>query len=213
MQRSGDGVRAVIFTADDDPASFCAFSRFRHFYFVERLGWQLDVKEGLETDAFDSDAAIYCIVLDQGQIIGGWRALPTEAPYLAQTAFPQLATLGTYPRRPDVWEMTRLGATRHQALIYGLMFRFALQKRAHSLVAVVDTAHERLLRRHGIRTRRYGAPQHIGVTTRGRAIEAIAGEIPLADQDPRVIDRFLAGTRLAEISDETLVLRSAGISA
>ncbi|WAC27855.1 acyl-homoserine-lactone synthase [Ancylobacter sp. SL191] len=196
---------------NDDPESFQAFSRFRHFYFVEQLGWPLRADDGHERDEFDGGDAIYCVLFEENEVIGGWRALPTEGPYLGATVFPQLATLASYPRRPDAWEVTRLGGTRHQALTYGLMFHFAQQKQAHALVAVVDTAHERLLRRLGIRTRRYGPPQQVGFTTHGRSIEAVAGEIPMEDQDPGVINRFLMRNHTVDIADATLALRSASI--
>ncbi|WGD29870.1 acyl-homoserine-lactone synthase [Ancylobacter sp. WKF20] len=198
---------------NDDPGSFQAFSRFRHFYFVEQLGWPLQTDDGYERDEFDGGEAVYCVLFEENEVIGGFRALPTERPYLGLTVFPQLATLASYPRRPDAWEVTRLGGTRHQALTYGLMFHFARQQRARALVAVVDTAHERLLRRLGIRTRRYGPPQQIGVTIHGRSIEAVAGEIPIGDQDPDVLDRFLICNHTVDIADATLVLRSASIPA
>jgi hypothetical protein len=85
------------------------------------------------------------------------------------------------------------------------MFYFARTHNARALVALVDLTYERFLRRLGIVTRRYGEPGLIGHDLDARPIEAVAGEIPLADQRGSHFESLLAISRNMEIIDETLV--------
>jgi len=212
------GVRVTIARRADDPEIIAAFSSFRKKLFVEKFGWELPTKGDREQDEFDVASTEYCVMARGRQIVGGFRAVRTDRPYLASALFPQLATLRDYPRRPDIWEISRFGVLsddRGHALAlanYGLMFRFARSRRATALVALADLAYERYLRILGIRTRRYGPPPMVGRDREGRDLICVAGEIPLADQKAERIAKLIDLTSHLEIND-ALVLGPEAISA
>jgi len=81
--------------------------RQRKRVFVDQMGWRLDCEDGFEIDEFDSADAIYLLHEDaQGQLRASARMLPTEAPHLLGTVFPDLCP-GGVPCGPDIWESTR----------------------------------------------------------------------------------------------------------
>lgn len=212
-------VRAVFCRADDDPVIVSDLQRLRKRLFVDQLGWTLAICADREIDAFDQPDTCYCALYQDEILVGGFRAIRTDHDYLAQTVFPQLASVRDYPRRRDAWEISRFGLAPDSAseelarLNYGLMFRFAAARQANALVAIADLVHERYLRAIGIRTRRYGPPQVIGTDAFGRDLLCVAGEIPLGDQRGLRMDPLLSSVNSIEVHDATLVRRPAAISA
>lgn len=82
--------------------------RYRHRVFVDRLGWALEARSGLEFDQFDRDDTLHLIALrDDGELIGIARLLPTDRPYLMAEVFPQLHAHAAMPCSPEVWELSR----------------------------------------------------------------------------------------------------------
>jgi N-acyl-L-homoserine lactone synthetase len=212
-------LRAVICTEQQRPEVIDLIYRFRSELFVETYGWTLDVQEGRERDQFDTPAAVHCALIRDQQVVGGFRAVRADNDYLARCVFPQLAAVKSYPQRPDAWEISRFGVLpgpdQHELakLNYSLMFRFAQVRQAAALVALVDLNHERLLKLLGIRTRRYGPPQIIGINMRGEALWGVAGEIPLAEQQGSRFRGLLTLAKQVEIEDEALVLGRTRVSA
>ncbi|MBU2531970.1 MAG: GNAT family N-acetyltransferase [Alphaproteobacteria bacterium] len=203
----------------DHPDRIENFYRFRYNLFVKTLGWQLDTEPGREIDQFDHSSAEYCVVTENDKIIAGFRAVRTDHDYLAAKIFPNLATTRDYPRRADIWEISRFGIAPHLAgtdvakINYSLMMRFARHRNATALVALADLVYERYLRTLGIRTRRYGPPQVIGTNTQGRKLRCVAGEIPLPDQVKGRVDTLIAYTEQMDIEDAALVFGHSAISA
>ncbi|MCU0731136.1 MAG: hypothetical protein MUE84_06075 [Hyphomonas sp.] len=201
-----------------DPLTL-AFGEFRKQLFVDKLGWSLRTADGMEFDEFDDENAIYTVLLKTSVIIGGFRAIRTDHPYLARSIFPGLAQWRAYPATPDCWEISRFGVLTDEdqgavaQAAYSAMFRFALRRQAKALVALADPTYERYLATLGIRTLRYGPPTVIGHDVHGRPLEALVGEIPLTGQASQ---RFLSLLKIAnsmEHSDETLVLGSEAVPA
>lgn len=219
MQSTSRQLHAVFCTEEQNRSVVDQLFRFRKALFVDVLGWDLKVENGRERDQFDTACAVYCALFRNGILIGGFRAIRTDHPYLAQTVFPQLATFAAYPQRHDVWEVSRFGVLPSDAgsltarLLYSLMFHFARQCGASALVALADLRYERFLTQLGIRTRRYGPPQVIGVDESGRPLSLVAGDIPLANQRGWRFDALLKLVDDVEITDETLVLGSDRLSA
>ena len=126
-----DQLSAVFCTDEQNPNVTDRFFQFRKSLFIDALRWDLNELEGREKDQFDTASAVYCILHRKGRVIAGFRAIRTDRPYLAQTVFPQLATLAPYPQRRDVWEVSRFGVAPAEAgsptarILYSLMFRFA----------------------------------------------------------------------------------------
>lgn len=210
-------LRAIIFHEESNLEMAAAFFRFRKALFVDECGWSLPVCSDAETDQFDTSDASYCILLQEETVIGGFRAIRCDMPYLARCVFPHLATTRPYPERPDYWEISRFGVDRHHrkygAALYAVMFRFAETRRAKALVAVADLGHERLLSKIGIRTRRYGPPITLDDDGIAEPIQIVAGEIPLAEQDRSRLQFLRKSAESMEIRDDTLVWRPVRVSA
>jgi N-acyl-L-homoserine lactone synthetase len=168
-------------------------------------------------DQFDTDIANYCALYSNDTIVGGFRAIRCDYPYLGREMFPHLATIRPYPDRPDYWEISRFGVRRchskYGLFLYAVMFRFAEMRRARALVAVADLSHERLLGKIGIRTRRYGPPAWLGSEQCVEPIQIVAGEIPIAEQDRTRLQFLRTRADAVEIRDDTLVWRPAAVSA
>lgn len=201
--------RATIVNDSVDRQVVLKLQAFRKDIFVNRLGWSLQTSGDYELDEFDNENAIHCGVFDGPELVGGFRAVRSDHPYLAATHFPHFASLKPFPRRADVWEISRF-ATKGESsdisrLTYGVMLRFARSRNASSLVALVDLHHERLLRRLGIKTRRFGAPQIVGYDRSGKALTAVAGEIPMLEQPDEGFQTVLTSANVVEMTDETLV--------
>jgi N-acyl-L-homoserine lactone synthetase len=218
MQDPVDRYHALITTEERDPANVQALLRLRKRLFVDGCGWQLRISGDLERDQFDTWHTEHCLLFCESDLVGGFRAIRTDYPYLTRSVFPHLA-VRPFPTRRDVWEISRFGVlptageARSARLNYALMFRFAEIRGAKALVAVADLTYERFLERMRIRTRRYGPPQVIGTDTNGTPLSAVAGEIRINNRDNPGLTKFLDLGRQLEIHDATYVLRRSAVSA
>lgn len=194
-----------------------ALFRFRKRLFVDQLQWDLAVTENHERDQFDRPDTVHCLLLADRDVAGVFRAIRADQPYLAETVFPSLAQLTPYPKRHDIWEVSRFGVSAAHplapAVTFSLMFLFAQSVGLHSLVAITDTAFERALRGFGIRTRRYGPPKSIGHDRRGRPLTGVAGEIVMAAQSGDRFQTLLTHAHQIEVDDASDVLGRERISA
>jgi acyl-homoserine lactone synthase len=87
---------------------FDPYFRLRHDIYVKQRKWMaLDRPDGREIDQFDTEDAVYLFCIDNGQLIGAMRALPTFLPTLMSDIFPYLNIRGPI-RRPDVYELSRI---------------------------------------------------------------------------------------------------------
>jgi acyl homoserine lactone synthase len=152
---------------------------YRHDVFIEHLGWNLHVRDGLELDQFDRDGETVYVVAQQedGTIQGCARLLPTLGPYLLSEVFPQLLNGLAPPSSSDVWELSRFAAVDLSnktgsgasaqysspvalALIQAAM-DCAKQLGAKRLITVSPVGVERLMSRAGINAHRAGPPMVI----------------------------------------------------
>jgi acyl-homoserine lactone synthase len=86
-----------------------AHFRLRHEVYVAERNWkELERADGLERDQFDNQVATYILAIDQGEIVGGSRLLPTMQPHLLSEVFPHLASVRGLPRAADTYEWTRM---------------------------------------------------------------------------------------------------------
>lgn len=210
-------VLAILFQREDNQELTGSLDRLRKALFIDERGWKLPSRSGGETDQFDGPDATYCALSVAGRVIGGFRAIRCDRPYLGITLFPQLATTRSYPQRSDYWEISRFGVLRdHKSLgvgLYAIMFGFADMVRAKALVAVTDLGHERLLSKIGVRTRRYGPPMSLRPDQSERPLQVVAGDIPIAQQKPETVRLLQSYAEEIEIRNETLVQRPVRISA
>ncbi|MEH2567102.1 acyl-homoserine-lactone synthase [Bradyrhizobium sp. AZCC 2289] len=218
MPHPFDRYHALFTTEELDPAHVQAMLRLRKRLFVDHCGWMLSTIGEVERDQFDAWYTEHCLLFFGSDLVGGFRAIRTDYPYLTQSVFPQLA-VRRFPNRRNVWEISRFGVLPAAAqawsarLNYALMFRFAELRGAEALVAMADLSYERFLQRMNIRTRRFGPPQVIGADSRGRSLTAVAGEIPVKQGDNPGLGKFLDLGRQLEITDATHVLGRSSISA
>ncbi|WP_341686313.1 acyl-homoserine-lactone synthase [Limnohabitans sp.] len=161
------------------PHVFERMGVYRREVFIDRLGWDLPIIDGMELDEFDDLNALYvCSHDNNGQVNGVARLLPTTGPYLMGKVFPHLWAGATLPQDPQVWELSRF-ATSDLDNIPGLaatstpttsasqllhrVIGLAASKGAHSLITVTTVVLERLLRQKGFQAKRTGLPvMHLG---------------------------------------------------
>lgn len=209
--------QAVFFSAATRPDLARSLYRLRHALFVRELGWTLAAEKDQERDEFDTNDAVYCSLSVDGRMIGCFRAISCDRPYLARTIFSHLATDTPFPTSADYVEISRfgvLGAHRQASiLLYSLLIRFALGRNATALVALAELSHERLLNRIGLSTLRYGGVQIVGFREDGQWILAVAGEIRIPENAPPAFKALLELTKAMEIIDEASVFGRERLSA
>lgn len=99
--------------------AFPQFLALRKRTFVDGLGWDIPHDEAVEMDQYDNPRAWYSLVLRDGAVVGGARAMATSAAWGSHTYMLRDAKAGklidippqVMPRdivSPRVWECTRL---------------------------------------------------------------------------------------------------------
>src|SRR5262245_59392649 len=162
--------------------------RLRKRELVDGLGWDLVTTGEIERDEFDNADAIYCLIREGSEVVGCFRAIRCDRPYLARTKFPSLAHHRPYPVHALAWEVSRITVAANRRrfttsmFLYAAMFHFGQCQEAVSLCGFVDLNHERLFARLGVETERYGEPTEIGRDRLGRPLVVVAGELPLRRQ-------------------------------
>jgi len=100
-------------------SSFYDFLRLRKSFFVDNLGWNIPHDDDVEMDQYDNPQAWYSLVLKQGKVIGGARAMSTTAQWGSHTYMLRDAVkgklidipahvLGRDIQEENMWECTRL---------------------------------------------------------------------------------------------------------
>jgi N-acyl-L-homoserine lactone synthetase len=99
--------------------AFYDYLGLRKRFFVDQLGWDIPHDDRVEMDQYDNPLAHYSLVIREGQVIGGARAMPTTAvwgqhTYMLGDAWagkladiPQSVMPGEIVT-PRMWECTRL---------------------------------------------------------------------------------------------------------
>lgn len=82
--------------------------RMRAAVFADRLGWDVDVKDGKEIDRFDAEAPLYLLCVDAltQELKGAVRLLPTTGPNMLRDVFAVLVPGGSV-ESPLIWESSR----------------------------------------------------------------------------------------------------------
>lgn len=81
--------------------------RLRHKVFVEELGWtNLARPDGREIDQFDTKHAVHMLYIEDKQVLGYQRMLPSTRPHLLSDVMPELCEVER-PVGPHIWECTR----------------------------------------------------------------------------------------------------------
>lgn len=167
-----------------------AHHKLRAQVFSDRLGWEVDVIDGRETDAFDALQPTYIIaVSDSGRVAGCARLLPAIGPTMVTDVFASLLPSGRLTAHPAMVESSRfcvdttLAEGRGDGIVHEAtltMFagitEWCIANGYTEIVTVTDRRFERILARVGWPLQRLGEPRKIGVTM------AVAGTLP-ANED------------------------------
>jgi acyl homoserine lactone synthase len=172
--------------------------RFRFGVFKEKLGWDVPTTQNqFEVDEYDGPQATYLMARSQDKITGCMRLLPTTVPYMLKDTFPELLDSATAPVDPDIWEVSRFACVEQSAqhnhggisassmALMQTAIRIAVEKKLKGYVIVTTTSFERLLKRLGLDTERYGSARNIGKEL------TVAFFLPI---NQKTIDAFLMPT-------------------
>ncbi|ABC93041.1 UNVERIFIED_ORG: acyl homoserine lactone synthase [Rhizobium etli] len=155
--------------------------------FSARLGWEVDVTAGCESDNFDALRPTYVLAIaGTGQLAGCARLLPALGPTMVTDVFPALLPEGQLNAHAAMIESSRfcidtsLGEGRgvgsvHEATLtmFAGIIEWCMSNGYTDIVTVTDLRFERILARVGWPLQRLGEPKKIGVTM------AVAGILPV----------------------------------
>ncbi|MUZ74471.1 autoinducer synthesis protein [Agrobacterium vitis] len=155
--------------------------------FDNRLGWEVNVVDGQESDAFDLlDPTYVLAVSDSGKVSGCARLLPTLGPTMVTEVFPSLIPERGLNAHLAMVESSRFcvdtsleegrgSGSVHEATLtmFAGIIEWCLTNGIIEIVTVTDLRFERILGRVGWSLRRLGEPTRIGVTV------AVAGTLPV----------------------------------
>ena len=160
-------------------AAFYEFLGLRKRFFVDQLNWDIPHDDDVEMDQYDNPKAYYSLVLRDGKVIGGARAMATTAIWGEHTYMLRDAVNGKLADIPEdimgrevasdaIWECTRLvmsdDLTTHAerstclSLIVNGLVEVAGQNGAERLISLSPLALMRALRQLGFGAERIGEP-------------------------------------------------------
>lgn len=159
--------------------AFWDFLRLRKQVFVDELKWDIPHNETIEMDQYDTPVAHYSLVMQDGVVVGGARAMPTTASWGEHTYMLRDAYSGKLPHipahvmsveiaSPQVWECTRLvisdaltlqrDRSECLRLIVDGLVETAIAQGANELICLSSLALMRALRQLGYDATRLGEP-------------------------------------------------------
>lgn len=152
--------------------------KLRARIFSDRLGWEVDVREGCESDRFDALRPTYILAIaGTGQLAGGVRLLPALGPTMLADVFPSLLPNGRLNAHTCMIESSRFcvdttleegrrESSIHEATLtmFAGIIEWCMANGFTEIVTVTDLRFERILARVGWPLQRLGEPTKFGVT-------------------------------------------------
>lgn len=131
--------------------------------FRDRRRWQVNVQNGKEVDQFDDCELVYVMMVSpSGELVASARLIPTLGPHMLSEAFAEALCHSPLIRDALVWEVSRFVVNTAAIRHYGAnglnrltgelllsLFKTARAEGLKQLVAAIDPAMGRLLRRAG----------------------------------------------------------------
>jgi N-acyl-L-homoserine lactone synthetase len=165
------------------------YHELRAQVFSDRLGWEVDVTAGCESDDFDALRPTYILATtNTGQLAGGARLLPALGPTMVTDVFPSLLPNGRLNAHACMIESSRycvdttLAEGRgegwiHEATLtmFAGIIEWCMTNSFTEIVTVTDLRFERILARVGWPLLRLSRPRKIGVTMAVAGILAADG--------------------------------------
>lgn len=166
--------------------------RLRARVFAERLGWEVEIENGMEIDMFDRLDPAYVIGLnDEGHVVSCVRALQTTGPHMLSDVFSAILDGQPPLRSARVWESTRFcvdtarltrtpgtGSIAHatcELMIASL--EYARDSGISDIITVIDPVMNRVLKRSD--TAPYG---YLGKTVPMGKVHAMAALLDCTDE-------------------------------
>ncbi len=158
--------------------------RLRARIFHDRLGWDVQVRDGKERDKYDDKGPIYLIYTDDEarEVKGSLRLLPTTGPTLLADFFWDTLPDAVHLSAPTIWECTRFCVddkildrgqqdelTFTSSVLIAALGDVAISAGIESVIGNFDSAMLRLYRRVGCEveilgsTSRYDRPIYLGL--------------------------------------------------
>jgi acyl homoserine lactone synthase len=149
--------------------------RLRYQVFHERLHWDVQCHDEMETDDYDDLWTQYLAAVDdEDRVVGGWRLRPTIGNYMLADVFPQLLYGAPAPHDPRVWESNRFVVDKQAAKRSGFGFgeaaralfratcEFGVERGVDEFIMVLSAGVVRLTRATGLEVHEYGPAMRIG---------------------------------------------------
>lgn len=166
--------------------------KLRARVFKDRMGWDVRVTNGRETDEFDELNPAYIIALDDDyQVIGCARLLQTTGPHMLSDVFYDILDGEPPLRSATIWESTRFcvdrdrltkGTTRNSVsyttaeLMVGIM-EYARDAGIADIITVIDPLMDRVMKRSD--NAPYG---YVGKTADMGKVKALAALVDCTDE-------------------------------
>lgn len=181
-------------------SAYFDYLALRKQFFVDQLKWQIPHNDNLEMDQYDNPEARYSLVLRDGKVIAGARAMSCSShwgDYTYMLGDALSGKLGTIPQdvldhridSPDTWECTRLViapevtsmAERNLCLdmIVDGLIDMATREGAHTLISLSNLWLLRSLRKLGYGAELLGQPYVNGDDGHKYAVMAIDAQSKL----------------------------------
>lgn len=164
----------AILKSEHDRRLVDAQHKLRARVFGERLGWDVSVRDGGETDEFDKLHPTYIVTTtDEGAVAGCARLLPAIGPTMVADVFPSLLPDGQLNGHAAMVESSRFcvdtaleegrgNGSIHEATLtmFAGIIEWCMANGYTEIVTVTDLRFERILARVGWPLQRLPAPSH-----------------------------------------------------
>ncbi len=214
------GIKGMIYLArSDNGQQYTSLLQdmyeLRAKVFNERLGWDVDVVDGMEIDRFDQHDPLYLLSVDgNDRLLGSLRLLPTTGPNMLADVFSSLLPDGEVIKSPLIWESSRFCVSDDtikegdpallnyvtRELLLGLC-EVGMLAGLDSIVTVYDARIKRVVRHAGCEGEILGTPKKFGRVT------TYAGLFPVNEPVLSQL-RSATGIRESVLAAETLPLLS-----
>lgn len=183
-------MHAIAITPDAYSSSISlldSMHQLRARVFRDRMDWDVEVRDGRETDEYDAFRPTYILAVSgRNRVAGCARLLPAAGPTLLSVLFPELIDSDLFKPHATMIESSRFcvdtsietertGEGLHGAtwMMFAAIIEWSMANGHSELVTVTDVRIERILRRAGWPMVRIGEPKRIGSTT------AVVGLLPI----------------------------------
>ncbi len=198
--------------------------RLRARVFGDRLGWDIQVKDGREIDEFDALDPAYLVGLDDdGHVVSSARLLQTTGPHMLADVFSSILDGEPPPRSSRLWESSRFCVDTQRLKAKGGLKGishatceiliggndYAVMAGISDIVTVVDPIMDRVLKRSA------SAPyDYLGSRKRMGKVEALAALVACSEERGQAMRAFsgIEGSVFID-EDEALELSSRNAAA